>query len=183
MNFTDIIKTALPWIGAAATGNVAGLVTLAANAVSGALGQEVKADAQSIAAAVSGATPEQMIALKQADNDFAIKMRQLGIQEATDLAKIEVDNVNSARSRDDGITKAGRHNYRADSMYVLAIVVICWLVYIVWVDADISEYVKGIFTLVLGRFLGYLDNIYNFEFGTTRSSQAKDTTINNLSKA
>lgn len=34
----------------------------------------------------------------------------------------------------------------------------------------------------LGRFLGYLDNIFNFEFGTTRSSQKKDDTILNLTK-
>ena len=44
----------------------------------------------------------------------------------------------------------------------------------------INEYVKGIFTLVLGRFLGYLDNIYSFEFGTTRGSKEKDETIKQL---
>jgi hypothetical protein len=50
----------------------------------------------------------------------------------------------------------------------------------VWKDPNINEYVKGIFTLVLGRFLGYLDNIYSFEFGTTRGSKEKDETIKNL---
>jgi hypothetical protein len=46
----------------------------------------------------------------------------------------------------------------------------------------VNEYLKGIVTLVLGRFLGYLDNIYNFEFGSTRSSKAKDLTIEQLSR-
>lgn len=39
----------------------------------------------------------------------------------------------------------------------------------------------GVVTLVLGRFLGYRDNIYNFEYGTNRSSKEKDMTINQLS--
>lgn len=77
---------------------------------------------------------------------------------------------------------AGRRNYRSDIMFLLAVVVILLLVFIIWRDPAINEYVKGIFTLVLGRFLGYLDNIYSFEYGTNRSSKTKDATIENLSK-
>jgi hypothetical protein len=66
-------------------------------------------------------------------------------------------------------------------MFVLAVVMVGVVIWIVWKDQSINEYVKGIFTLVLGRFLGYLDNIYNFEFGTTRGSKEKDATIKQLS--
>ena len=62
-----------------------------------------------------------------------------------------------------------------------AVAVIVGLVYAIWKDPDINEFLKGIATLVLGRFLGYLDNIYSFEFGTTRGSQNKDATISQLS--
>ena len=96
--------------------------------------------------------------------------------------KIEVEDRGSARARDAEFIKAGMHNSRADAMFILALIVICGLVYIVWKDQSVNEYVKGIFTLVLGRFLGYLDNIYNFEFGTTRNSRTKDVTIEQLSK-
>lgn len=72
-------------------------------------------------------------------------------------------------------------SFRADSMYLLAVVVTILLVFMVWKDANITEFVKGVVTLVLGRFLGYLDGIYNFEFGTTRSNKLKDDTINKLS--
>lgn len=96
--------------------------------------------------------------------------------------KIEVEDRGSARARDAEFIKAGMHNSRADMMFILAVIVICGLVYIVWKDQSVNEYVKGIFTLVLGRFLGYLDNIYNFEFGTTRNSRTKDVTIEQLSK-
>jgi hypothetical protein len=66
-------------------------------------------------------------------------------------------------------------------MYVLAVVLIAALVWIV-LKSGLDEYAKGIITLVLGRFLGYLDNIYNFEFGSTRTSKTKDDSIKNLTK-
>lgn len=47
-------------------------------------------------------------------------------------------------------------------------------------NAGIGEYAQGLITLVLGRFLGYIDNGYSFEFGTTRASKTKDETISNL---
>lgn len=96
--------------------------------------------------------------------------------------KVEVEDRGSARSRDTEFLKRGARNYRADLMFLLAVGIISLLVWIVWKDQNINEYVKGIFTLVLGRFLGYLDNIYNFEFGTTRGSRNKDSTIEHLSR-
>jgi hypothetical protein len=87
-------------------------------------------------------------------------------------------DVADARKRDVALST---HNYRADSMYVLAVILIAALVWAV-LSSEMDEYAKGIVTLVLGRFLGYLDNIYNFEFGTTRSSKVKDSTIENLTK-
>jgi hypothetical protein len=62
---------------------------------------------------------------------------------------------------------------------VIAVVV---LTVAIWRDPTINEYVKGTFTLVLGRFLGYIDQIYSFEFGSTRSNKTKDQTINQLTR-
>ncbi len=99
-----------------------------------------------------------------------------------EFLKTEVEEKDSARKRDQAFLAAGTRNYRADLMFLLAVLVIIGLVWMVWKDPSINEYVKGIVTLVLGRFMGYLDNIYNFEFGTTRSSRKKDDTIEHLSK-
>lgn len=60
-----------------------------------------------------------------------------------------------------------------------ATILIC-LAVTVWVS-DIKEYAQGILTLILGRFLGYTDSVYAFEFGSTRQSKEKDATISNLS--
>lgn len=69
---------------------------------------------------------------------------------------------------------------RVNVLIAIAITAVILCVFIVVQYQITNEYSKGILTLVLGRFLGYVDNIYNFEFGTTRSSAKKDDTITAL---
>jgi hypothetical protein len=129
------------------------------------------------------ASDEGKIQLKQLEMEQEQNLRQFLLAAAEqDLAsfKEEVKDKDSARLRDAQFLKAGTRNYRADTMYLLAVVVIGLLVWAV-LSSELDEYAKGIITLVLGRFLGYLDNIYNFEFGSTRSSKQKDFTIEQLS--
>jgi len=131
-----------------------------------------------LASKIQNATAEDLLKLKQAEQDFLAKMKELDI----DLEKATMVDVQSARIRDSEVIKAlGKRNWRPDVMFIMATTVIVGLVWLIWKDQTITEFVKGIFTLVLGRFLGYLDNIYNFEFGSTRSSKAKDDTISKLS--
>lgn len=93
------ISKIMPWIGAAATGNVPALISMAAATVSKAVGKPVASSADSIAAAISGATPEQLLALKEADNDFAVKMQAMGFADVESLAKIAADDRADARAR------------------------------------------------------------------------------------
>lgn len=127
---------------------------------------------------------KDLLALRQYEMDHEEELLRIRLEHnKLDLQafELEVKDRDSARERDAWYVRMGQHNYRADLMFLLAVCMIAALVYIVWQDPAINEYVKGIFTLVLGRFLGYLDNIYNFEFGTTRGSKNKDETIKNLS--
>lgn len=141
---------------------------------------QVVAIAQAITGRDQGETALSAI---QADPALALQFRQSVLENEAALDKAYLADVQSARERDVNLAKAiGARNWRPDVMFVLAVAVIAGLVWMIWSSADISEYVKGIFTLVLGRFLGYLDSIYNFEFGSTRSSKVKDATINDLSK-
>lgn len=97
MNF---LKKILPWIGAAATGNVPALVTLAAKTVGDAVGKPVKESADAIAEAVAGATPEQIAKLRELDHDFQLKMQAMGFEHAEELEKIAADDRASARARE-----------------------------------------------------------------------------------
>lgn len=135
----------------------------------------------SIATAVTGAsTPEEALeVIKQ--NAAAQEAYNMAVLKAeVDIESAYVSDLASARTRDVELTKAGSHNYRADSMYIVAALTTAFLVWAV-LRSELDEYAKGIITLVLGRLLGYLDGIYNFEFGSTRTSRTKDKTIASLS--
>lgn len=179
MDIKSILKTAAPMLGAAIGGPFGAMATkLAVEA----LGGEPVSKPEDLPALMAAATPEQIAALKQAEMDFKVRMTELGYTNEQKLEALVVQDRQGARDRDVKLAEAGQRNHRADFMFFLAVVITSALVWIVWKDPAINEYVKGIFTLVLGRFLGYLDNIYNFEFGTTRGSKSKDTTIEQLSK-
>jgi hypothetical protein len=135
-----------------------------------------------IAQTITGAptSPEALAAI-QKNQELQHAFNMAILENDSELEAAYLKDTQSARDRDVAIRAGGNHNYRADSMYILAVLLIAALVYAV-LTSQMDEYAKGIITLVLGRFLGYLDNIYNFEFGTTRSSKTKDDTIKSLTK-
>lgn len=93
MDFTAIIKTVAPWIGTALGGPLGGMaVEAAANALG--LGSKTT---DALKQAISGATPEQMLALKQADQQFQVQMQQLGYADVEKLATLAVENTKDAR--------------------------------------------------------------------------------------
>lgn len=98
-NFGSILGKITPWITAAATSNVPALVGLAAKAIGGAVGQSVAPNLQAITEAVAGATPEQMAAIKQADQTFQLQMQTLGFQTAEEMLKLDDDDRANARAR------------------------------------------------------------------------------------
>jgi len=164
------------------------LTTLASNGL-GLLSSAIQAKGKEVVEQTLGVkipdnpTPEDVSKLRQAQYDHEERLIELSIEKARqelETFKEESKDRDSARVRDVEFVKRGTTNARANLMFFLAVCAVVGLVWIVWTDQGINEYVKGIFTLVLGRFLGYLDNIYSFEFGTTRGSRDKDDTIKNL---
>ena len=55
---------------------------------------------EAVAAAVASASPESLLALKQADEQFQISMAQLGFADAEALAKLTNEDRDSARKRE-----------------------------------------------------------------------------------
>lgn len=163
-----------------------GLAQFAPQIIKWITGSDKAADAAGavvdIAETVTGRKGADALDALKADPALVLQFRQSVIAQEADLDKAYLADRADARKRDAVFISSGTRNYRADSMFVLAVAMIAGLVWLVWKDPSINEYMKGIFTLVLGRFLGYLDNIYNFEFGSTRASKAKDATIENLTR-
>jgi len=163
-----------------------GLAQFAPQIIKWITGSDKAADAAGavvdIAEQVTGRKGADALDAIKADPALVLQFRQSVMAHEADLDKAYLADRADARKRDAVFIAAGSRNYRADFMFVLAVAMISALVWLVWKDPSINEYMKGIFTLVLGRFLGYLDNIYNFEFGSTRASKTKDATIENLTK-
>jgi hypothetical protein len=97
----SIIAKLAPTIGTVLGGPLAGT---AIAAIEGAMGIKVtgtESEKQDqINAAISGATPDQLLALKNADNEFAAKMAELGFKDTETLAQLQVQDRESARNRE-----------------------------------------------------------------------------------
>ena len=90
------LATVAPLLGTAVGGPLGGTV---ANIIAGALGLAPDTAPEQVASAVTGATADQLIALRNADHDFAEKMKQLEI----DAAKLTYDDKANARAREAAI--------------------------------------------------------------------------------
>ena len=89
----NLVRTVAPTIATALGGPLAGMAT---RAISEALLGKPDGSEQELLAAGALATPEQLLALKKAEHDFAIKMRELEI----DLERISNEDRDSARNRE-----------------------------------------------------------------------------------
>lgn len=93
MDWTKILGTVAPWLGTAIGGPLGGLaVTAAANALS-----LTDKTTDAIKQAISGATPEQMLALKTADQAFSLQMQALGFKQVADLEALAAGDRKDAR--------------------------------------------------------------------------------------
>ena len=174
MDWLNILKEIAPTVASATLGPLGGAAITALGELFGI--SEPTQDKIKVAIENGSLTGEQISGLHQLEMKLKAEEAERGFR----YAELEFKDRDSARGRDAEIVKAGKRNYRADAMFLLAVAVIVALVYAIWKDPSINEFMKGVVTLVLGRFLGYLDNIYSFEFGTTRGSQNKDSTIDKL---
>jgi hypothetical protein len=89
----NLVKTVAPSIATAVGGPLAGMAT---KMISEALLGKPDGTEDELLQAAKNATPEQLLALKKAEQDFAIKMRELDI----DLERIFNEDRNSARNRE-----------------------------------------------------------------------------------
>lgn len=137
-----------------------------------------------IAEQVTGFTgdPAKMLEALQADKALQIQFQQRVMENDTELERLFLADTQSARARDVALAQAGIRNYRASLLVAVAVllVLIC-LTVTVWLS-DANDFVKATVTLVMGRALGWVDQVFSFEFGTTRANKTKDDTIRDLAR-
>lgn len=164
----SILKTIAPWIGGAISGPFGGLaVDLAVSALGGS-----EKTAEGLKKAIAGASPEALLALKQADYDFQLKMQELGFKSLADLEAIAAADRASARD----LQKAVRSNVPATLS----------VIYVVGFFGLLAGMLTGYFNvandsqamiLMLGSLSMGVGMVMAYWFGTTNSSAVKTDII------
>ena len=163
MDLTTILKTVAPWIGTALGGPLGGMaVTAATNA----LGLTDKTT-DAIKQALGGASPEQLLALKQADQAFAVQMQQLGFANVEKLAALAVENTKDAR--------AMQVSTRSPVPAVLAVLItLGFFGVLIGMMTDVLKAGENQALLIMLGALGAAwGAVVNYFFGSSAGSQAK----------
>lgn len=117
----------------------------------------------------------QMDPAKAAEFQLAV-----GAQQA-DWERMYLADTQSARARDVELAKAGIKNHRANVLAGAALLLVIVCLFIVIWNSGADDFAKATISLILGRALGWVEQLFSFEFGTTRANKTKDETINRLS--
>lgn len=180
-SFTDILKTfastVAPTLASAVGGPLAGM---AVTAIAGALG--CKPTTQALTVAMANATPDQLLALKQADQTFAAKMKELEIDEE----KLSFDDTASARAMQTATkdpTAARLAWLVIGGFLIFSLGQVLSLV--IWPEqtAKIPAAAWGTIGTILGYLAKEASQATAFYFGSTAGSQAKDSTIADIAKS
>ena len=168
-----VLGTVAPVLATAVGGPLAGVAT---KAIVSALGLTGDTTPEAAALAVANATPDQLLALKKADQDFAAKMKELDI----DLLKVDADDRASARQREIAVKD---WMPRALGLGVVAAFLTASFLILAGKAPGAAD---PAVSLTAGAIVGYLANeckaVMAYYFGSSAGSSKKDETINALSK-
>lgn len=176
----QVLRTVAPTLATAVGGPFGALATPIINAI---FGLPANATVAASTAAITAATPDQLLALKQAEDNFQVQMKQLGISEEaltfTDLASARSMQVST---KDPNVARLA-WLIIGGFMAMSAGVVIALLHSPTAGDAIL----KGEAGLFFGTLFGYLASEAKqasaFYFGSTAAGQVKDATIADIAKS
>lgn len=135
------------------------------------LGKENATEAE-VESALAGASPEQLLKLKELDIQFAKDMATAGIE----LDRLEVDDRKSARERQVA-TKD-----KIPSILALFIVAMFCTIIALLFSQTIPESNRDLFHVLVGTLDGMLLSVMNYEFGSSRSSREKDQVLGKIAQ-
>tara|TARA_R110000823_G_C15932016_1_gene499575 strand:- start:1180 stop:1716 length:537 start_codon:yes stop_codon:yes gene_type:complete len=170
MDLQSVLSKVAPWIAAAAAGP-AGLAGMAIKTAAEALGAATATTADEVVAAIGGATPEQLQALKAADQGFKLRMQELGYKNVSELEAIAAGDRKSARD----MQVANRSPVPAVLTWFLVIAFVANLaaLFLLPVPADNRD----ILVYMAGQLSGFTAAAVAFWLGTTRESANKTALI------
>lgn len=165
-----------PWVAAAAASALPGPIGMAAKVVANIIQKPVAANMGEIAAAVAGATPEQLAAIQSADQQFQLNMQKLGFQHEEDLAQSAYADRASARGREISL--------RDRMPAILGIFVTLGFFGLVVLLAfhAFPDKTRDVLMVLIGALAVGWKDVMGYYFGSSAGSDDKNAIINNLSK-
>jgi len=159
-----IIGAVAPSLATAVGGPIGGM---AVKFITDALGIPSDSSKDDIAKAINNATPDQLVALKKAENDFTVRMKELDI----DLERIASSDRDSARRRESQV--------RDWMPRILAFVIVAGFMGTVFMV--LLGYVEGmkdpLMATTVGTLIGFVsakaEQVIAYYFGSSNSSQQK----------
>jgi len=135
-----------------------------------------------IAEVVTGKAGKDAVAALHADPVLVMQFNQAIMANESELDKAYLLDRQDARKRDIAFIQAGRYNWRGDFLAFLAVGGLILCVYFVARDTETTERAVNAIMFVAGALSAAVRDVYNFEFGSSRSSKEKDSTISKLSE-
>jgi len=167
MDLGKLIGSIAPWLGATIGGPFGAIAGKIVGSIFGTGDDTSEAKMQE---AIKNATPDQLLALKKADQDFALQMQQLGFKQIADLEKIAADDRASARQRE--IAVKDKTPMKLGYIVVGAFIAATGLVILGYAKVE---------SALAGTLIGYLsakaEQVIAYYFGSSSGSKAKDETI------
>lgn len=160
MEWTDKLKEYAPSIAAAILSGGATLPQLAFKAVSDAVGEDIASPDQ-LASIVESASPESMLKIKQADNAFKIRMRELDVE----LEQSELKNQEHARIHH-------KHSKMPSIITTGLTLLVSFLFYALF-TFELPLRNQDVFYLLIGQASALWGASITYWVGTTRSSAVK----------
>ena len=133
-----------------------------------------------VAQTITGKTGTAALDAIKADPATQNAFRQAMAAQAEDLEKAYLADRAGARSRDVSLAQAGRHNIRADVLAYAAIGGLISLVWILLVHPIAEGPTRDILLILSGAIVAIAKDVYGFEFGSSRGSEAKTEQITQL---
>lgn len=171
MAFTDalkqVVRTVAPAIGTALGGPLGG--TAVKYLADKFLGKPDASEAE-VAEALAGASPEQLIRLKELDTDFAKHMADIGV----DLERIAYEDRASARDL------AKVNNWPHILLSTIYTSGYFWLLWLFCTgQVHVVDTQAALFASIVGVLTAAQIQIMNFWFGSSSGSKAKDVHLAN----
>lgn len=163
MDWMKLVSTVAPWIGTALGGPLGGM---AVEAAANALGLTDKT-VESVKQALAGVTPEQMLALKQADQNFALQMQALGFKNVADMESIAAGDRDSARRMQTAKPSP------VPALLTCFVVGAFTATLVLLLKFDVPATNRDIVVYMIGQLSGGFTSALAFWLGTTRDSGRK----------